>query len=105
MSRTVDVTVAATTTASPEEEFDTIAPIDLGRIFDRWLLIPGVAGVRDQSGPWESAGRTRIVMLEDGSAVPEELTVVDRPHGFGYRVGPLPAPLGLIATKASRPES
>ena len=100
MSRTVDVTVYAETSASPEKAFDFIAPIDLDRIFDRWLLIPGVTGVRSQSGPWSTPGQTRVVLLSDGSEVREELRDVERPDGFTYRVGPFPGPLGMIAVAA-----
>jgi hypothetical protein len=97
---TVDVTVTGRTAASAEVAFDTIAPIDLASIFERWLLIPGVRGVRDQSGPWDAAGRTRTVQLTDGSEAPERLTGVDRPRAFSYRVGPFPRPLGLLASSA-----
>lgn len=100
MVRAVDVTVTARTTAPPETTFDTIAPIDLASIFERWLVLPGVRGVRDQSGPWDAAGRTRVVQLSDGSEVPEALTAVDRPRAFAYRVGPFPPPLGLLAASA-----
>ena len=100
MSRSVDVTVGARAAASVEVAFDTIAPIDLASIFERWLLIPGVSGVRDQSGPWDAPGRTRTVRLSDGSEAPERLTAVNRPHDFAYSVGPFPRPLGLLASSA-----
>lgn len=96
----IALTVSAHTSAPPEVAFDTIAPIDLARIFERWLLIPGVAGVRDQSGPWDAVGRTRTVMLSDGTGVEERLTRFDRPNSFGYRVGPFPPPLGRLASEA-----
>ena len=67
MSRTVDLTLTARTSAKPEIAFDTIAPIDLASVFHRFLLVPGVAGVRDQSGPWDAAGRTRGVQLRAGA--------------------------------------
>ena len=98
--RSVDVTVTARAAASVEVAFDTIATIELASIFDRWLLIPGVRGVRDQSGPWDSPGRTRTVQLSDGSEAPERLTAVDRPRAFAYSVGPFPRPLGLLAASA-----
>ena len=100
MSRSVDVSVTARAAAPVEVAFDTIAPIDLASIFDRWLLIPGVRGVRDQSGPWDAPGRTRTIQLSDGSEAPEQLTAVDRPRSFAYRVGPFPRPLGLLAASA-----
>jgi hypothetical protein len=100
MGQSVDVTVTASTVADPETVFDVIAPIDLASIFERFFVIPGVRGVRDQSGPWDTAGRTRVVLLEDGSEVTEQLTVVDRPAGFGYRLGPFARPLGLLVAHA-----
>jgi hypothetical protein len=96
----VEVTVTAHSRAGPEVAFDAIAPIDLASIFERWLLMPGVVGVRDQSGPWDEPGRSRTVQLSDGSEVPERLTSVDRPRSFAYRVGPFPRPLGLLASVA-----
>ncbi len=86
------MTVTARTSASPETAFDTIAPVDLAAVFYRFMLVPGVRGVRDQSGVWDTAGRTRVVLLSDGSEVPERLTMVDRPRAFSYRVGPFPRP-------------
>jgi len=94
-------TVSATTTAPPERAFDVIVPIDLSSIFQRWFFIPGVDGVRDQTGPWDAAGQTRTVLLSDGTSVQEQLTKVERPTGFSYRVGPFPRPLGLLARGAT----
>jgi hypothetical protein len=94
------VTVRGRTSAQLEAAFDTIAPIDLATIFERFLLVPGVRGVRDQSGSWDTAGRTRIVLLTDGSEVPERLTMVNRPRAFAYRLGPFPRPLGLLVAYA-----
>jgi len=96
----VAVTVSARAVVPPEVAFDVILPIDLASIFGRWLVVPGVRGVRDQSGPWDAAGRTRTVQLTDGSEVEERLTRVARPHGFAYTVGPFPRPLGLLVSTA-----
>ena len=101
LASTIDVTVSTTTSAPREKAFDVIAPIELSSIFKRWLFIPGVDGVRDQSGPWNTEGQTRTVLLSDGTSVNEALTNVERPSSFGYRVGPFPRPLGLLATRAS----
>jgi hypothetical protein len=101
LARNIDVTVNATTRASREDTFDVIVPIDLSTIFKRWLFIPGVEGVRDQSGPWDTAGQTRTVLLSDGTSAAESLTSVNRPEGFSYRVGPFPRPLGLLANSAN----
>jgi hypothetical protein len=100
MPRTVDVSLTARASTTSEIAFDTIAPIDLSAIFARFLVVPGVRGVRDQIGPWDSAGRTRTVLLSSGSEVQERLTMVDRPRAFAYRVGPFPRPLGLLVAYA-----
>lgn len=100
MAGPVEVTVSGHSKAGQEVAFDVIAPIDLASIFEPWLLLPGVLGVRDQSGPWDAPGRERTVQLSDGSEVPERLTSVDRPRGFAYRVGPFPRPLGVLASAA-----
>jgi hypothetical protein len=101
MARAIDVTVTANASASQEDTFDIIVPIDLSTMFKRWLFIPGVEGVRDQSGPWDTAGQTRTVLLSDGTSAQEVLTAVERPTGFEYEVGPFPRPLGLLAEGAT----
>jgi Polyketide cyclase / dehydrase and lipid transport len=100
VARPVEVTVTGHTKAELEGAFDTIVPMDLASIFEPWLILPGVDGVRDQTGPWDQPGRSRTVQLSDGSEVPERLTAVDRPHGFAYRVGPFPGSLGSLASAA-----
>lgn len=100
MTRPIEITVTGHSTAEPQDAFDVIVPLDLASIFEPWLFLPGVQGVRDQSGPWDEAGQSRIVQLSDGSEVPERLTAVDRPRGFAYRVGPFPRPLGVLASAA-----
>jgi hypothetical protein len=100
MARPVDVTITAHSGATPGTAFDTIAPIDLPSIFRPWLWLPGVQGVRNQSGSWDAPGRTRIVQLSNGTEAPERLTAVNRPHGFAYRVGPFPRPFGTLASAA-----
>ena len=96
-NRRVAVTVSGEARSNSEHAFDVIAPIDLGSIFDRWMLIPGVEGVADQTGEWDAPGQTRTVILSDGSKVSEELLALDRPRSFEYRVGPLPSPIGRLA--------
>jgi Polyketide cyclase / dehydrase and lipid transport len=100
MPARIAVTVQAATRAAPPVAFDVIVPIDLSTIFVASRVMPGVVGVRDQSGPWDRAGATRVVQLTDGSEAPERLTRVNRPHGFSYRVGPFSGPLRLLVSHA-----
>lgn len=46
-------------------------------------MLPGVVEVRDQTGPWDAVGRTRILVLSDGGTVTETLRVVTPPL-FAY---------------------
>ena len=69
---------------APERVFDYVMPVELSTVIKRWGPLPGVKGVRDQSGEWDHVGATRTVLLEDGSSAHEELTAVNRPHHFGY---------------------
>jgi hypothetical protein len=84
----VPVIVEATAHAPVDVVFDAVMPIDLTTIFTGKGVLPAVTGVRDQTGRWDTAGRSRVVELSDGSEAPERLTRVDRPDGFSYLVGP-----------------
>ena len=84
----------------PQQVFDYVMPVELNTVVKRWGPLPGVKGVRDQSGAWDHVGATRTVLLEDGSSAHEELTSVNPPHHFGYSfdLGP---PTSLIAPNAA----
>lgn len=80
--------------------FGAICPVELSSVFRRWGPVPGVREVRDQTGPWTTAGRSRTVVLDDGSELREELLDVDAPRSFSYRVGPFPRPFGFLVSHA-----
>jgi hypothetical protein len=89
----VPVTVRARAAVAPEAAFGVIAPVDLSRIFTGLGPLPAVTGTREQTGAWDHVGATRVVELADGSEAAERLTLYDRPHRFGYHVGPFTGPL------------
>jgi hypothetical protein len=99
-SHAIAVSVEAEVAATAEHAFATIAPIDLGRIFVRLGPLPGVRRTREQSGPWDAVGRTRVVELSDGSEARERLTAYDAPRHFGYRVEGFTGPLGRLVGHA-----
>jgi hypothetical protein len=80
------VTVESSCAAPPAHVFAVIVPIDLPLIFTSWGPLPGVRGVRDQTGPWDAVGRTRRVELTDGSTGTERLTEHTPPHSFAYEL-------------------
>lgn len=66
--------------------FHSFAPIDLTKILRGYGPLPAVAAVVDQRGGWDEAGQSRTVRLADGSQMREELTLVEAPHHFAYRI-------------------
>ncbi|KLO31491.1 hypothetical protein ABW16_01170 [Mycolicibacter heraklionensis] len=88
-SRTVSATVA--------DAFAGTLPLPLPELFRRWYgPIPPIKEIRDQTGDWASAGQTRTVVLTGGGSMREELTEVDPPLSFGYRLTDITGPLAVL---------
>jgi hypothetical protein len=100
MARGIGITVERVVRAGGERTFDSVAPVPLEEIFNRFGPIPGVKGTRDQTGDWDEVGQTRVVELTDGSQAQEELTTYDRPRHFAYRLSELTGPLRLLVDHA-----
>ncbi len=50
-------------------------------------LAPGVrGGVRLTQGGWDHPGARRVVVLDEGATLVEEIERIEAPHRFGYRV-------------------
>jgi len=92
------VTVESPCPAPPAHVFDVVVPVDLSSIFTGWGPLPGVRGVRDQTGPWDAAGRTRRVELTDGSSATERLTEHTPPHSFAYELSSVTGVLARLVT-------
>ncbi|WP_375386355.1 SRPBCC family protein [uncultured Microbacterium sp.] len=84
--RTVPITVERRIELTPSESFQIIAPIDLGLIFHKWGPLPGVTGVKNQTGSWDQVGRSRNPQLTDGTTANEQLTEYNAPHSFAYQL-------------------
>ncbi|GAA4682585.1 SRPBCC family protein [Frondihabitans cladoniiphilus] len=84
--RTVPVIVQRRIGMSPADAFAIIAPIDLALVFHKWGPLPGVGGVKNQTGSWDEVGRSRNPQLTDGSTATETLTEYTAPHSFGYEL-------------------
>ena len=98
--RRVPVRVTRRIAVPPEELFERFAPIDLSTIIKRWGPLPGVKGVRDQTGDWDRPGVSRTVVLDDGSTAKEELVAYNPPHHFGYELT-FGAPTSALASNAA----
>jgi hypothetical protein len=79
------------------DAFHRTLPIPLPTLFHRWYgPFPPIREVREQTGGWDAAGQTRIVHLAGGARMREELTSVDPPRSFGYRLSGITGPMALL---------
>jgi hypothetical protein len=79
------------------QAFHRTLPAPLPEIFKRWHgPIPPVKEVREQTGAWDAAGQSRTVRLTGGASMREELTSVDPPRSFGYRLTEISGPMALL---------
>jgi hypothetical protein len=79
-------TVEAIAPGDPAQVFGILTPSDPSRFYPRFLVIPAVVAVTDQTGEWDAVGQTRVLHLSDGSSVRETTTDVDRPAFFAYEL-------------------
>ncbi len=101
MARTLAVQQSRVIPVSVDEAFAGTLPIPLTTIFSRWYgPIPPVAEVRGQQGAWGTAGQTREIVFRGVGGMHEELTSVDAPHSFGYRIAGITGPLGVLVDSA-----
>lgn len=97
-SRAIPVTV--------EDAFRRTLAIPLPVICSNWYgPIPPIKDVLEQTGDWDAAGQTRLITMVGGGSLREELTSVDPPRSFGYRLsdikGPMAALIGSVDGKWS----
>ena len=80
-----------------EQAFHRTLPAPLPELFSRrYGLFPPIKEVRDQTGAWDAAGQTRTVLLAGSGSTREQLTSVDPPRSFGYRLGSVTGPMALL---------
>jgi hypothetical protein len=66
--------------------WSVLVPIDPSRFYPKHGPIPATIGVREQSGPWDTVGQTRKLLLADGGHVIETITNVEPNHFFAYEL-------------------
>jgi hypothetical protein len=72
---------------APQEAFDRVLPMPLTDIFTRrYAVLPPIREVREQDGAWGTVGQRRRIVLADGGTMHEQLTEVEVPLAFGYRI-------------------
>ncbi len=90
--------VAALTIADTYRIANTIDPTT---VYPRFGPLPAVTGVRNQTGPWNTIGFTRQLMLSDGGSVIEQITDVTTPTFFGYELSDFQNIFGTLVSGAS----
>lgn len=79
------------------DAFAATLSLPLEQIFRRRFgPIPPISGTT-QDGDWTTAGQTRIVHLADGGSLREELTAVETPSRFTYRLTEVTGPMRPLA--------
>src|SRR5690348_12496731 len=84
-----------------DKAFHGTMPIPLPELFAHWYgPIPPIKDVRDQTGAWDAAGQSRTVVLVGGS-MREQLTGVDPPRSFDYRLSEIKGPMAALIESVS----
>ncbi|WP_406814393.1 SRPBCC family protein [Mycobacterium sp. M23085] len=97
MAHSLVVDQSVVTPVAVRDAFHRTLPIPLPTLFHRWYgPFPPIKEVREQTGAWDSAGQTRVVQLAGGATMREELTSVDPPRSFGYRLSEVTGPMALL---------
>lgn len=95
-------TVQRTADVAVERLFDTVVAEDvLPKVLHRWGPIPAVRATRERTGPWDTPGSERTVVLSDGSTARERVLAWERPVRFEYRVERFTSPLGRLVDHAT----
>jgi polyketide cyclase/dehydrase/lipid transport protein len=94
-------TVARSLPVPVELAFDVVVAEDvLPHVLHRWGPIPAVTGTRDLTGPWDTPGSERTVVLGDGNTARERVLVWERPSRFSYEVGRITGAFGSLVDHA-----
>ncbi|MBN9240450.1 MAG: hypothetical protein BGO97_12110 [Micrococcales bacterium 70-64] len=89
--------------ATPKQAYDISGPLDPTRFYPRSGLLPAVVEVRGQTGPWDTVGQTRMLMLSDGGHVVETITDTISPTYFAYELSDFQKLFGALV-KGARAE-
>jgi hypothetical protein len=99
MAKSVVVEQSRAIPVAVEDAFARTLPIPLELICSRWYgPIPPIKEVRQQTGGWDAAGQTRVVLMVGGGSAREELTSVDPPRSFGYTLSGVKGPLAPLVS-------
>lgn len=91
---------ARTYPVAVEQAFDTVLALPLDELFTRrYGPIPPIRSVEGQQGAWGTVGQSRVIRLADGGSMREELTSLERPRSFAYRISEVTGAMKPIAAR------
>ncbi len=99
MSKSIAAAASVAVNAAPAKTFAAALALDPVRIVQPKGMIPGVASVAGQSGPWSMEGQTRTMTLTDKGSVEETLIEIE-PLGYRYRIGNFTGPFRMLVREA-----
>lgn len=97
-SATASANAVAETT--PKRAYETSGPVDPTKFYPKFGPLPAVVEVRDQSGSWDTPGRTRTLVLSDGGSVVETITNAESPSYFAYDLSRFTGLFGVLVSGA-----
>ena len=100
MARHTSASVELIARATPEQAYKISGPIDPALYYPRFGPLPAVTGVVDQSGSWDTVGRTRRLLLSDGGHVIETITDTECPTLFAYELSDFQKLFGSLVAGA-----
>lgn len=86
MTRSSSAQAIAIAQTTPKSAWEISGPLDPTAFYPKFGPLPAVVGVRDQTGSWDTVGRSRTLLLSDGSSVVETITDADSPTYFAYEL-------------------
>ena len=100
VTRNASASAEAIAQATPKTTYDVSGPLDPTKFYPRFGPLPAVVAVRNQTGAWDTPGRTRQLMLSDGGHVIETITDAVSPNYFAYELSDFQKLFGMLVTGA-----
>ncbi|GAA1215685.1 SRPBCC family protein [Rhodoglobus aureus] len=98
--RGVSASADALVRSNAQQAYEISGPLDPTRFYPRFGPLPAVIEVREQSGEWDTVGRTRMLMLSDGGHVIETITDTEVPALFAYELSEFQRLFGTLVSGA-----
>lgn len=90
----------AVTQATPKEAYDISGPLNPTLYYPKYGPLPAVIAVENQTGTWDTVGRTRKLKLSDGGHVIETITDTESPTLFAYELSDFQKLFGALVKSA-----